>query len=170
MKISTCIICVLASTSLFGMAPASAVEIAIGSASHGPANCQAALPVYDGNVRKRPKAIANEGTSTAFITCDFEASPSILRKVMTVIVRLHNSTTSTQSVSCTLVDAFGAEVFSVNSLKSVELQAQANGELRWQASTDNANINYTTPSMSCAIPPGIEISGTLLSRLQDVGQ
>lgn len=33
--------------------------------------CQAALPVYDGQIRKRPKAIQNEGTTPAFVTCSW---------------------------------------------------------------------------------------------------
>ena len=41
--------------------------------SHGTANCQSALPVFDGNIRKRPAAVANEGTATAFVTCDSES-------------------------------------------------------------------------------------------------
>ena len=120
--------------------PAFAVEVAIGSAIHGPDNCQAALPVFDGNIRKRPRAIANEGTAIAFITCDFEASPTALRKVLSVIVRFHNASAAAQSVSCTLVDAFGAEVFSANSIKAVDVAAGANAELRWVATLDNGNV------------------------------
>ena len=33
--------------------------------------CQPALPTFDGSIRKRPKAVQNEGTSIAFITCGF---------------------------------------------------------------------------------------------------
>jgi hypothetical protein len=36
----------------------------------GPVNhCQAALPVFDGKIRKRPLAVVNEGDSNAFVTC-----------------------------------------------------------------------------------------------------
>lgn len=40
--------------------------------SSGPVDrCQAALPVFDGKIRKRPLAVVNEGTSNAFVTCSF---------------------------------------------------------------------------------------------------
>lgn len=36
----------------------------------GPVNhCQAALPVFDGKIRKRPLAVVNEGDGNAFVTC-----------------------------------------------------------------------------------------------------
>ncbi|HST45355.1 MAG TPA: hypothetical protein VLK29_09045, partial [Luteimonas sp.] len=31
--------------------------------------CQAALPAYDGLIRKRPVAIRNEGDAAAFVSC-----------------------------------------------------------------------------------------------------
>src|SRR5690606_41548022 len=37
--------------------------------ANGSGVCQAALPNFEGQIRKRPLAIQNEGTATAFVTC-----------------------------------------------------------------------------------------------------
>lgn len=162
--------CAIACLVFAAQRPASAVEILIGTASHGTANCQAALPVFDGKIRKRPLAIANEGSTTAFVTCDFETLPTLIGKVIIVNVRLHNASATARQVSCLLLDSFGTNVYSPSLSKTVQLAPQSHGELEWLATDDNDGNNYTTPSMSCALPPGVEIMGVALARWQNVGQ
>ncbi len=48
---------------------------AVSMAANATAFCQTALPVFDGNVRKRPLAVTNEGTSNAFISCSIPKGP-----------------------------------------------------------------------------------------------
>ncbi|HST43965.1 MAG TPA: hypothetical protein VLK29_01945 [Luteimonas sp.] len=148
--------------------PARALDVDRSYLSHGTANCQAALPVFDGNIRKRPKAIANEGTSAAFITCDFENGPNGLRKISGVAIYLKNRSAATAVVNCTLVQGFGDTQYEANVTKSQELAADGEGALVW-TSDDYAGNRLTVPSTSCSLPPGVEIFGTQLEFPEYVG-
>ncbi len=41
--------------------------------------CQAALPAFEGAIRKRPLAVQNEGTTNAFVTCSFTMESAAVR-------------------------------------------------------------------------------------------
>jgi hypothetical protein len=59
-----------------------------------------------------PLAIANEGSTTAFVTCDFETLLTLIGKVIIVNVRLHNASATARQVSCLLLDSFSSNVYS----------------------------------------------------------
>jgi len=149
---------------------ASAVEIVKNEFSHGPANCQPALPVFDGNIRKRPKAVANEGTSNAFVTCDFETTRNVANKVLQVGMILVNRNAGSVTISCTLVDGIQDISFSPSIVKSVTIAggASVRGDIGWSAA-DNGGANYTFPAVSCNLLPGTEIGGVLRAYLDEVG-
>ena len=67
--------------------------------------CQPALPAFDGNIRKRPLAMMNEGTSNAFVTCAFGGVFNGVPSQKTLSVGFTNITDSEITVNCTLVDA-----------------------------------------------------------------
>jgi hypothetical protein len=75
--------------------------------ANGSGVCQAALPSYEGQIRKRPLAIQNEGTAAAFITC----SPSSLQYVPMQDfghgVFLANNSAASVTVNCTAVMGSG---------------------------------------------------------------
>ncbi|MDQ3039816.1 MAG: hypothetical protein M3R16_08480, partial [Pseudomonadota bacterium] len=57
-----------------------------------------------------PKAFANEGTSTAFVTCDFESLevfPTAEERTFFISILFINRNSAPQMVSCTLVDGQG---------------------------------------------------------------
>lgn len=138
-------------------------------ASHGPASCQAALPVFDANFRKRPKAFANEGTSTAFVTCDFESLevfPTAEERTFSISILFINRNSASQMVSCTLVDGQG----DIN--RWVETRsANIAGNSGPSAIDFGGSIadDYRFPALSCAIPPGVEISLVRRTYFEDVG-
>lgn len=119
--------------------------------SHPAGHCQPALPVFDGNVRKRPLAVANEGTSAAFVTCSFTTdgtSPGVIGYSM----RVSNQSAAQIPMACTAVAGNGeaAQYYP----KSVSLAAGASATLSWLAA-DNGNALYAHPiSLSCLLPPG----------------
>jgi len=53
---------------------ASAVDLERLSMANAVGRCQGALPNYEGAIRKRPLAVQNEGTGSAFVTCAFLSS------------------------------------------------------------------------------------------------
>ena len=59
----------VAVATLLAAAEAHSVDRELAFQQNGAGACQAALPAYEGLIRKRPMAIQNEGVSTAFVTC-----------------------------------------------------------------------------------------------------
>lgn len=127
--------------------------------SHGTASCQSALPVFDGNIRKRPQAIANEGVATAFITCDSDSIRLGEASFSKATVYFLNRGSSLVDVSCTLVDGIfndGADYFP-KTIPNLEPGTDVGG-LQWTAD-DNGGSDFGSPAISCALPPAVDIVG-----------
>jgi hypothetical protein len=121
------------------------------------AACQAALPVFDGVVRKRPLAVQNEGSSGTFVTCGLEGKFGAVASSPLIFVGLVNNSSSPATVSCTLVDGRESISDPVYMPKSVALPANAPiVELTW-TSADNEGASFIYPAISCALPPGTGI-------------
>lgn len=149
-------------------APAESATIYRTHLSHGVANCQPALPAFDGNIRKRPKGIGNEGTSAAFVTCDFEHLPNALNSVSWAIVYARNNGAASAEFTCTLVQAFGATSYGANVVKTATIAAGGSGDIGFGAS-DNGGDALTLPAISCKLSPGVEIYGTALAFFEEIG-
>lgn len=121
--------------------------------------CQAALPVFDGQIRKRPLAIQNEGTSTAFITCAYRGrfgGTNATTGTSTYLgVGLLNNTGAPLSVTCTMVDGRTGMSNPINFVKSSTFSSRA--EMSWSASGDNSGTPFYYPAVSCSLPPGTGI-------------
>jgi hypothetical protein len=65
--------------------------------------CQAPLPNYEGNFRKRPLAVANEGSTAAFLTCGID-NPDGNNRTNEVTLYVLNRTSAAADISCTMVD------------------------------------------------------------------
>ena len=147
---------------------ASAVTVNRNYFSHGTANCQSALPVFDGNIRKRPLAVANEGTTTAFITCDSESINSSASGFSKVgVYFINRAGTAGLTVNCTLVNgvitAFGSFP---KTTAAIAVGAQDN--ILW-TTADNAGANFEAPAVSCALPAGVDIGAMQFQYPEDVG-
>lgn len=98
---------------LFGMAlAASGLTIARDAQAiqrfdlaNGSADCQSALPVFDGNIRKRPTAISNEGTKSAFVSCSVHNNNNGAVSVV-FGVTLTNNSAADVDVNCSMVNGF----------------------------------------------------------------
>lgn len=125
------------------------------------ANCQGNLPNSEGNLRKRPLAIANEGTSTAFVTCGFQDINNGGTGTVSVTTWFINRSPAPVTVNCTLVNGiWGAPYFSVGFFpKSVTIAPAAPPTIiQWTAAADNAGSNFVAPSLSCALPAQTDLS------------
>lgn len=121
--------------------------------------CQGALPNFEGALRKRPLAIANEGASPSFVSCSLRTPLSAQENVTGLIVLFTNRAAAAQAFSCTLVEGvaapFGSPVFQP---KATVLPAGAFGALGWDQHGDNGGDVYEIPNLNCALPPGVEIN------------
>jgi len=126
-------------------------------------NCQAALPAYDGNIRKRPLAVQNEGDGNAFVTCAMKGTFGAAAIDKEVWVRLINIGATATSITCTLVDGRNLALSDPLFLTRTALvPAGGSIEIGW-AGADNGGNNYIYPAMSCGLPPrtGIRYTGRL---------
>lgn len=122
------------------------------------ADCQTALPVYDGNVRKRPLAVQNEGSDNAFVTCSFTTQATDLSFVTLFLT--NNNTTDTP-VTCTGVSGYSAGPTQyLPQTKTVA--ASGLGSMLW--SPDSILFN-----VSCNLPPGVGIGTFRVVFQEDVG-
>jgi hypothetical protein len=134
--------------------------------------CQTALPVFDGNVRKRPLAVQNEGTTGAFITCSFTAQSTGLDSV---VVLASNDGAAAATLTCTGVtsvqggsDGGPSEYVS----KTVTIAASGVAGLIWLP--DDFGMGSTIPgggyfSVSCNLPPGVGINDSYVQFQEEVG-
>jgi len=136
--------------------------------SHGVANCQAALPIFDGNIRKRPLGLSNESTANAFVTCDndvLKVAPSI----SLVEIQFTNRDTVAHQVTCTLVTGFSPTIPSEFFVKSTQtLSPNGVGSISWTP-LDNEGDGYRGPAASCNLPPGVEINTHHITYTENVG-
>ena len=163
---TTAVLCAAGTASAGGHAmllPRSFVQNATGA-------CQAALPYYEGAIRKRPLAIQNEGDANAFINCSLvgtERSTGGLKEARIVVL---NFTDAPLDVSCTLIGEV-TEASMAFLTKSMTVPANQTGSahaLRW----DVADIGSTlvkTANLNCNVPNGTGLGETSVQFDEYVG-
>jgi hypothetical protein len=121
--------------------------------------CQGSLPSFEGTLRKRPLAIANEGSSPSFISCSIRA-PLDSEGVASIIVRFANRSAAGRVFSCTLVDGVAepSAYPPVYQPKSIVLGVSSIETLTWHFEADNGGEYYRIPNLNCSLPPGVEIN------------
>ena len=125
--------------------------------THATGACQAALPAYEGAIRKRPLALVNEGTDSAFVTCAFPGFEGGTFGGLTIWFT--NFGDAAAVLRCTFVTGTAATgvphaVLPVYTSRIRELPAGASDALfltSGDASTD------APTSVSCALPPQVGI-------------
>ena len=154
----------------FGLAAATAagaagaVDRTIFAQANGAGACQAALPNYEGQIRKRPLAIQNEGSAGAFITCSpVSLQGNALHASGHEMVLINNADTPS-TVNCTGVSG------TTYMPKSVQVPGSGQASLNWLGADGVNGSNLDTMNMSCAIPPGIGIRTLYTRQIVDVGQ
>ena len=131
--------------------------------------CQAALPAFEGLVRKRPMAVQNEGTSTAFVTC----SPVSLQGEQSATgghgIWLVNNNASAVTVNCTAVSGARDGVADLSLTRSVTIAANDDSFIYWTPADGFDATNFDSFSTSCALAPGVGITTVYTNQILDVG-
>jgi len=119
--------------------------------------CQGSLPSFEGALRKRPLAIANQGTTTAFISCSVRAAQVSDSKPGHLYVYLSNHSETKKDMSCTMIQG-NVDTASAYFPKNLSAVPNTGGEIGWalDAAYDLVNLN-------CALPPGVEIDYVYLT-------
>lgn len=123
--------------------------------SGGAGVCQAALPAFEGLVRKRPRAIQNEGNSTAFVTCAPPQYALLSDPESGLRVQVLNNGGSPVTVNCT-----GVTQDNLYLARSTTMAAGGSGEMSWDEDDGDGVGSFV--AISCALPPGVGI-GILVS-------
>lgn len=150
-------------------APAQSATIVRNFSANATSYCQTALPVFDGNVRKRPLAVQNEGSSNAFVTCSFTAQATDANLVTLIA---NNIGASPASLTCTAVTGLntGANEYVV---KTVVVPASGWQGMQWTGADFNGSPAKIPGiglfNVSCALPPGVGIGNSVIAFEEDIG-
>jgi hypothetical protein len=152
----------------FAPTTAAAQSVARHQISHGTAACQAALPVSDAHLRKRPLAIANEGTRTAFVTCDTDSiDPNGAGFEAITVLFVNRAAEPGLSVACTLVDGIGAAAVYIPQ-SSRRMKVGENAVVQWTRASKGGRA-FAAPAVSCAVPAGMDLVLTDFAVAQELG-
>ena len=158
-------LCVLAAAATAGQAFAGVEDNQ--SAANAAARCNGALPSFEGNLRKRPLAVINEGSAAAFVTCAFEIDDEqAINGADYYGAYFINKSSSAATVSCTGVSgietgAGGATVVMKSKTAVVPANGTAQAPLFFDSATDyGGNAIYPLTAISCHLPPGVGINDT----------
>lgn len=131
---------------------------------NGGSACTGTLPTFEGALRKRPKAIANEGTTTAFVTCSALSDQTGPRPTA-VLAWFTNRGAAAATVNCTMIDGDefnGSTAFP----KSKVFAAGLFDGMVW---TPSGPTFRASVSLSCALPPGVELNFFGHSVQEEIG-
>ena len=135
--------------------------------------CQGALPAFETAIRKRPLAVQNEGTTDAFVTCAFNnpAASSGISRITGATVLLQNLNGASRSVTCTGVNSSatgdpGPAGYVVRSVQVPASDTTSTPLAFVIADFPGGGIGFPgdTFSVSCSLPPGVGIAGTVLNN------
>ena len=124
------------------------------------ADCQGALPSFEGALRKRPTGIVNEGGAAAFVTCSMQGEVRGSSNPITWFgIGISNRAAAPLTVSCTAVLGIAGDQQFLT--KSVTVQPTGRADIMWSANGDNGGVGYNGPvNYSCGLVAGSEVSYT----------
>lgn len=124
--------------------------------------CQASLPAYNTDLRKRPLGIQNEGSTGAFISCGLQWHVWHLLAGITpqAYVTATNRNATATDLTCTLLDGHPWQTINYHT-KTLSMASNSSASLVWVPSDFNyfpgtSLIGYE--NFSCHVPPGVEIN------------
>ena len=128
-------------------------------------NCEAPLPVFNATLRKRPVAIANEGTTGIYVSCTLQ-SDSLAAATRGWISVGFASNRPSARVECTLV---AGDTITVDyHAGAVDVAAGGRARLYWdEVSRRNTGGSY---AFSCVLPPGVEMSTITFSQFDNANR
>ncbi|MEP6634165.1 MAG: hypothetical protein ABJA62_08135 [Luteimonas sp.] len=135
--------------------------------------CQPSLAAFENQIRNRPLALQNEGTSPVFISCSFTGTDRAANGFDVIVLIFDNNTSSTVNVTCSLVT--GLSKFGTQQAlpKTIVMQPNSGGfqnQMFWTPG-DNGGQPFDNFSLNadCTLPAGTGISQTVTRYDEDVG-
>lgn len=126
-------------------------------------NCQAAMPAYEGMIRKRPLAVVNEGEDQVFVTCAL-TSEEVSLNLQGFSTRLSNGSGVAATVTCTAV--VGDELATASYIpKSITLAPGSAGNLTWTGADAGGLFTSRSVALSCNLPPWVALNRNRLTTL-----
>ncbi|MGH8033375.1 MAG: hypothetical protein ACREO8_13705 [Luteimonas sp.] len=157
MKLATRI-AVLVASAVAAYGSAASAQTLHSAAANPAARCQAARPVFDQSLHKRPLAVQNEGTSNAFVTCSYEAdSFASLNGILVLDTFFTNNSANTVQLTCVAVSGF-QEGTNEYIAKTTVIEAGQQGNPSWEAVEVPSGLLDSLINISCALPPGVSIN------------
>ena len=135
----------------------------------GPA-CQLSVPTISTQVRPRASGMRNEGTTSAFVICQFTATSTPFTQISVVLASIDGAD---HNLSCTAMSGYGTggAYFSTFSI-FVHASDTAGTAVGWNSSYFDPSLD-TLPSravsVTCNLPPGMAIVSTYAFYDEDVG-
>src|SRR5690606_4917118 len=124
--------------------------------------CQAALPVFDGQIRKRPLAIGNEGEASACGSCSLRSEylGGGLGDSIGLQVLVTNQAAGTSTINCTMVAGweFGDTPPLYVSMSAVVAPGRSSNMYFYSTEGFQNPLN-----LSCMLPPGTRITSIIRS-------
>ncbi len=116
--------------------------------------CQGALPNYEGNFRKRPLAVANEGSTAAFLTCGID-NPGGNNDTNEVTLYVVNRTGADADISCTMVDGLvdATSAFANYYPQTITATSATSSYLDW-----TGDYSPYSQAVSCNVPAAFEVN------------
>lgn len=137
--------------------------------------CQAALPTFEGLIRKRPLAVQNEGEANAFVTCAYtsDTQSSGNPGTSSFVASFINNSPAQMTVTCTAVVGFssGSATYITKESPIILPGGVATSSIAW-TSADNGGVAYAPNlpvNLSCNLPPGAGIATLTITHAVDIG-
>jgi hypothetical protein len=139
-------------------------------------SCQLSIPTVDTQLRARSTGFRNEGTTSAFVICQFATPNGTLNGASLYATPIDGVS---RPVTCTAVNGFNLGpalneiAYSTKTMGSLEISGIA-AFFQWDASDFGGTAGDDLPnsgmfSVTCILPPKTQINMTNLSYEEDVG-
>lgn len=136
-----------------------------GEAVNATGACNGALPGFEGALRKRALAIANESGAAAFVNCSVRSEGDVNAGYISATATFVNRSAVAATVNCTLVGGLAAEVGAILDLapptfrpRSVTVPAGAGALIEWDIAEFDVPSLGELINFSCVLSPKVEIA------------
>lgn len=129
--------------------------------------CQASLPSFEGAIRKRPTAVANEGTSSAFVSCSVPTAAEDSTGITLIYLALYNRTANPVSVTCSYVNSYQSGGTIVP--KTVTLSPNGRTFMQWSLADLGSATNIDFVNFNCALQPGTDVGYVTYYYTYEIG-
>lgn len=170
MTLSKTLFAATLAASLLAAAPAPATTIERIMEDQGGPACQLSVPTTSTQVRPRASGMRNEGTTSAFVICQFTATSTPFTQGGIVLASIDGAD---HSLSCTAMSGYVTQTAYYSTFNIVVRASDSAGtSVGWNSGYFDPSLS-TLPSrgfsVTCNLPPGMAIVSTSAYYEEDVG-